>query len=144
MTQIYPLIEIHTDGGSRGNPGQAAIGVHAHTEDNTALFTLSERIGETTNNVAEYTAVIRALETLGEKELVSDKLRFVLDSELIVRQITGLYKVKQPHLKELRTKIVSLINDLKERKIIGKLTFMNVLREKNKVADGLVNEALDS
>ncbi|KKT34373.1 MAG: ribonuclease HI, partial [Candidatus Collierbacteria bacterium GW2011_GWA1_44_12] len=108
------------------------------------LFTLSETIGETTNNVAEYTAVIRALENLKEKKIVSEKLRFVLDSELIVRQITGIYKVKQPHLLELRLEIVSLINWLRENNIIDKLSFMTVPREKNQDADRLVNEALDS
>ncbi|KKT46560.1 MAG: ribonuclease HI [Candidatus Collierbacteria bacterium GW2011_GWF2_44_15] len=143
MTKKHPFIEIHTDGGSRGNPGPAGIGVFATTDDKV-LFTLSETIGETTNNVAEYTAVIRALENLKEKKIVSEKLRFVLDSELIVRQITGIYKVKQPHLLELRLEIVSLINWLRENNIIDKLSFMTVPREKNQDADRLVNEALDS
>ena len=143
MTQKYSLIEIHTDGGSRGNPGPAGIGAWA-TSDGQEIFSLSEKIGETTNNVAEYSAVLRSLETLKEKDLRSTKLRFVLDSELIVRQITGIYKVKQPHLKELRHQIVTLINGLKEGKIIEQLSFKTVPREMNKEADQLVNDALDS
>jgi len=142
MSSKYSLIEIHTDGGARGNPGLAAIGVFA-TVDGNHLFSLSEKIGHTTNNVAEYTAVIRALETIQEKQLSSEKTRFVLDSELIVRQITGTYKVKQPHLQELRHQIVTLINGLREQKILNQLVFVNVPREKNKDADKLVNDALD-
>jgi len=137
------LIEIHTDGGSRGNPGQAAIGAVA-TSDDKVIFTISEKIGETTNNVAEYTAVIRSLEILLEKRIISKKTLFILDSELIVRQITGIYKVKQPHLQILRNKIVSMIGILREDNILDKLSFMTVPREKNKEADTLVNKALDS
>lgn len=143
MSQTIELLEIHTDGGSRGNPGQAAIGVVAKDNDKE-VFTLSEKIGITTNNVAEYTAVIRALETIEMMELYSEKIRFVLDSELIVKQITGLYKVKQPHLQELRNKIISQIKKLREANQIKLLSFVNVLREKNKEADKLVNKALDS
>jgi ribonuclease HI len=142
VTKKHSLIEIHTDGGARGNPGPAAIGVQAISGDNT-LFTLSETIGETTNNVAEYSAVIRALETLRDLDITADKTRFVLDSELIVRQITGIYKVKQPHLQKLREKIVTLIQALKKSKNINELTFKTVPRALNKVADSLVNEALD-
>ena len=137
------LIEIHTDGGSRGNPGQAAIGAVA-TSDDKVIFTISEKIGETTNNVAEYTAVIRSLEILLEKRIISKKTLFILDSELIVRQITGIYKVKQPQLQILRNKIVSMIGILREDNILDKLSFMTVPREKNKEADTLVNKALDS
>lgn len=143
MTKKYSFIEIHTDGGARGNPGPAAIGVQAKAGEEL-LFTLSETIGETTNNVAEYMAVIRTLETLRDVNISAAKIRFILDSELIVRQITGLYKVKQPHLKELREKIVSLIQELRKKKIVDELTFKTVPRAKNKIADGLVNEALDS
>jgi len=143
MNTQHSLIVIHTDGGSRGNPGQAAIGAIALSDDNE-LFTISEKIGETTNNVAEYTAVIRSLETLRERRIVSKKILFILDSELIVRQITGIYKVKQPHLLTLRNKIVTLISNLREESIVEKLSFMTVPREKNKEADLLVNKALDT
>ena len=143
MSKTIDLLEINTDGGSRGNHGQAAIGVVAKDEGKE-VFTLSEKIGETTNNVAEYTAVLRALETISESNIPSEKIRFILDSELIVRQITGLYKVKQPHLKELKNKIVDLIKQLRDRGLIKLMAFSTVPREKNKEADQLVNDALDS
>ena len=137
------IFKVFTDGGSKGNPGPSSIGIVMKIGDKT-VWEHHERIGIATNNVAEYTAVIRALENLKEKKIFSEKLRFVLDSELIVRQITGIYKVKQPHLLELRLEIVSLINWLRENNIIDKLSFMTVPREKNQDADRLVNEALDS
>ncbi len=143
MSKNFELLEINTDGGSRGNPGQAAIGVVA-VSDGSEIFTLSEKIGVTTNNVAEYTAVLRALEEIELQEISSEKIRFILDSELIVKQITGLYKVKQPHLRELREQIISKIKTLRDKGQIKLMAFVNVLREKNKEADKLVNEALDS
>lgn len=142
MTNKYDLLEINTDGGSRGNPGPAGIGVYA-ASDGKKVFTLSETIGETTNNVAEYTAVIRSLEEIAEKEIYTEKLKYILDSELIVRQIIGKYKVKQPHLQVLRQRIVLLVNELKEKGQIKLMTFITVPREQNKKADKLVNEALD-
>ena len=143
MPETIELLEINTDGGSRGNPGPAAIGVMAKANAHT-IFTLSERIGETTNNVAEYTAVLRALEKIDEEGIFTDKIRFILDSELIVKQITGLYKVKQPHLQELRKTIISLIKKLRDKGQIKLMSFVNVLRDKNKEADQLVNDALDN
>lgn len=143
MSKVLELLEINTDGGSRGNPGPAAIGVFA-SSGGKKVFTLSERIGETTNNVAEYTAVLRSLEYLESAEVFADKIRFILDSELIVKQITGLYKVKQPHLQLLRQQIVELIKKLRANGQIKLLSFVNVLRDQNKVADKLVNAALDA
>ncbi len=142
MQEKYSLLEIKTDGGSRGNPGPAGIGVYA-TSNGEIVFTLSETIGETTNNVAEYTAVIRSLETLLEKKIFTEKLKYVLDSELIVRQIVGKYKVKLPHLKLLRQQVVDLVKELREKKQIELMSFITVPREQNKEADSLVNEALD-
>ena len=142
MTQKFELLEINTDGGSRGNPGPAGIGVYAASNGHK-VFTLSKAIGETTNNVAEYTAVIRSLEILIEKEIFTEKLKFILDSELIAKQITGKYKVKQPHLQLLRQQIIDLVNILREKGQIKLMTFVTVPREQNKRADRLVNEALD-
>ncbi|KKT29794.1 MAG: Ribonuclease HI [Candidatus Collierbacteria bacterium GW2011_GWC2_44_18] len=142
MSKIYDLLEINTDGGSRGNPGQAAIGVIAKAEGQV-IYTLSEKIGETTNNVAEYTAVLRALEEIESQDIFTEKIRFILDSELIVKQITGLYKVKQPHLQELRKTIIDLIKKLRDTGQIKLMSFVNVLRDKNEEADQLVNNALD-
>lgn len=143
MDKNIELLEINTDGGSRGNPGEAAIGVYASSAGQE-VFSLSEKIGQTTNNVAEYTAVIRSLETLLEKKIFTEKLKYILDSELIVRQITGKYKVKQPHLQVLRQQIVSLVNRLRDNGQIKLMSFVNVPREKNKIADKLVNQALDN
>lgn len=137
------LIEIHTDGGSRGNPGPAGIGVTANVEGEE-IFTVSKAIGETTNNVAEYTAVIEALNYIEANKINSEKIRFILDSELIVRQITGQYKVKLPHLQELKSQIVKKIEKLREKKFINQITFKHVKRHENKRADELVNLALDS
>jgi len=142
MNKTIELLEIYTDGGSRGNPGQAAIGVVAK-DNGQEVFTLSEAIGETTNNVAEYTAVIRALEKIQAEKIFTKKIRFVLDSELIVKQITGKYKVKQPHLQALRKSIIDYVGSLRDSGQINLMSFVNVLREKNKEADKLVNDALD-
>lgn len=143
MEKHFDEIQINTDGGSRGNPGPAAIGVYASV-NNEEIFTISEKIGETTNNVAEYTAVIKAVEKIVSEKIISNKIRFVLDSELIVKQITGKYKVKLPHLQELKKKVVDLVKKGREEKIINVMTFTHVLREKNKEADKLVNMALDN
>ncbi len=142
MEQIDTL-QINTDGGSRGNPGPSAVGVYA-TTNNTEVFTISEYIGLTTNNEAEYKAVIFALQYLRENSIKAQKVLFVLDSELIVKQITGLYKVKQPHLQNLKSSVLSLISELKESNKVNDVQFVHVLREKNKEADKLVNKALDS
>lgn len=143
MHESIELLQINTDGGSRGNPGPAAIGVVA-VSGKDEIFSLSETIGQTTNNVAEYTAVIRALENIEHLNLHIEKIRFVLDSELIARQITGKYKVKQPHLQELRQKIVEVVARLRKNKNINLMSFVTVRRELNKEADKLVNQALDS
>lgn len=143
MENKYDVIQVNTDGGSRGNPGPAGIGVYA-SADGKKIFTISEKIGETTNNVAEYTAVIRALENIVNNQINSNKIRFVLDSELIVKQITGKYKVKLPHLQLLKQQVVELVKNGRDKKIINQVTFTHVLREENKNADKLVNLALDN
>lgn len=143
MSNHFTEIKINTDGGSRGNPGQAAVGVMAKSDDQT-IFTVSKPIGITTNNVAEYTAVIEALNYLRDQGISAEKIQFILDSELIVKQITGLYQIKQDHLKQLRFEVVELINFLKEKGQIKNLSFLHVKRHLNKEADTLVNQALDS
>lgn len=141
--QTYDSLQINTDGGSRNNPGPAAIGVYASSEGKE-IFTISHYLGIATNNEAEYQGVIYALEYLKKNEVSSPSLTFVLDSELIVKQITGIYKVKQEHLQKLKNQVLSLIAELTLNKQIKDLKFVNVLREKNKEADKLVNLALDS
>lgn len=133
-------IIVHSDGGARGNPGPAAIGVMIEKEDGEIVEELSETIGDSTNNIAEYTAVLRGLHALialfGEKtaELEID---WRLDSELVVKQLAGEYKVKNPGLRSLFEEI----RDLRTR--FPKLSLRHVRREENKEADRLVNEALD-
>jgi ribonuclease HI len=133
-------IIVHSDGGARGNPGPAAIGVVIAKEGGEVLEELSETIGESTNNIAEYTAVLRGLHALialfGEKTTELD-IDWRLDSELVVKQLAGEYKVKNPGLRSLFEEI----RDLRAR--FPKLSLRHVRREENKEADRLVNEALD-
>lgn len=139
----FKEITINTDGGSRGNPGPSAIGVVIKSENQT-IGEISEYLGVTTNNVAEYSAVLKALEYLDQNKIKAEKIIFILDSELVVKQINGLYKVKLPHLQELNQKVKSQISMLITQNQIQKFAFVNVLREKNKEADALVNSCLDS
>ena len=135
-------IVIHTDGGARGNPGPAGVGVVIADGEGKKLAEVSEYIGETTNNVAEYEALIRGLEKA--KKLFGEKLREMeiearMDSELVVRQLQGLYKVKDVGLKEQFAKVASLrLED------VPNISFTHVRREKNAHADELVNEAIDT
>lgn len=139
----YQKIIVNTDGGSRGNPGPAAIGITAQAENQT-LFEISEYLGTQTNNVAEYTAVLHALKHLSEHQLESDSVLFILDSELIVRQINGQYRVKNPQLQILHRQVGQIIEELRLSGHVGSIIFQNVLRHENRRADQLVNQALDS
>lgn len=143
---FYPEIIINTDGGSRGNPGPAAVGVVISGKKDGAdyFFEHSETIGNQTNNTAEYKAVIIALQIFAKQEIATDILTFILDSELIVRQILGQYRVKEAHLQSLVNEVHHLVKELKEKEKIKKINFRTVLREQNKEADRLVNKALDS
>ncbi len=126
---------IYTDGGARGNPGPAAIGVVISNDAGEELKRVSQYIGETTNNQAEYKALIEALKqaaTLGGERLVCH-----LDSELVVRQLQGQYKIKEPTLQPLAQEALRLMAKF------AQVQFQHVPREKNKLADQLVNEALD-
>lgn len=133
-------IIIHTDGGSRGNPGPASCAFVAES-DGKIVFKSSRYLGKTTNNVAEYGGVILALEWVAEQLPVGNcqfPIVFYLDSELIVRQINGIYKVKDNNLKNLYNDVLK-----KLKKIGNNITFKNIPREQNKIADLLVNESLD-
>lgn len=129
---------IHTDGGARGNPGPAAIGVYATDEHNKKLFEISKEIGEATNNVAEYTAVVEALTKIKEVAAPQDTIEMYLDSVLVVNQLNGLFKVKDARLRELLTKVRML-----EQETGKVIRYVAVPREKNREADFLVNKALD-
>lgn len=126
---------IFTDGGARGNPGPAGIGATLKNEAGELRGEVSEYIGETTNNQAEYKAVIAAIEKA--KELGATELDFYLDSQLVVEQLNGNYKVKNVDLAPLFVKIHN------QRLNFKKTTFTHVRRENNKEADALVNLALD-
>lgn len=127
---------VNVDGGSRGNPGQAAIAAVATDENGDVLGERNERIGEATNNVAEYRAMLLGIELA--RELGAGEVELVGDSELIVRQIEGKYKVKQDHLRPLHTKVTDELRGL------PKWSIRAVKREQNTRADELVNEALDA
>lgn len=128
-------VVIHSDGGARGNPGPAAIGVVIE-QNGIIIATISEQIGETTNNQAEYRAVLAGLEKA--KELGATEVECILDSELVVKQLQGEYKVKNKELAPLFVKVYNLSLQFK------KTVFRHVLRAENKMADKLVNEALDN
>lgn len=130
------LLVINTDGGARGNPGPAGIGLVIKSESNELLYSFGGYIGEATNNVAEYSALIKALEE--SVNLGGTDLRIQMDSELIVKQMQGVYKIKQPALQELATKVLGLLKKFQS------YTFVHVRREFNKEADALVNQALDA
>jgi ribonuclease HI len=129
-------VVVHVDGGARGNPGPAAVGAVATDESGGALLERNAYIGETTNNVAEYKAVLLALEMA--RDLGADEVEVVNDSELIARQIGGEYKVKQAHLKPLHQEV------MEELRGFSRWAVRNVRREHNERADELVNEALDA
>lgn len=130
----YPKLQIFTDGGARGNPGPAGIGVVIWS-GNELVGRHKKYIGEATNNQAEYRAVILALEEAGK--LGAAELEFFLDSELVVKQINREYKVKDKDLASLFVQVWNLSLGFK------KVIFKHVPREKNKEADKLVNEAID-
>ena len=125
---------INTDGGARNNPGPAGIGVVFTTSSGEVIYEHGEYIGTATNNIAEYTALVRALEKA--QEFTADEIECRLDSELVVKQLNGQYKVKDPGMKELYSKVQDLI-------IFKSIKFVHVRREANKEADQLYNDALD-
>jgi ribonuclease HI len=126
---------LFTDGGSRGNPGPAAYGYVLEAEDGTVLAAHGEAIGVATNNVAEYRALLAGLERAAETGI--DELAVVSDSELLVKQMRGEYKVKNAALRELWEEAQRTARRL------GTVTYEAVRREENELADRLVNEALD-
>jgi len=129
-------IEIYTDGASRGNPGDASIGVIIYDLDGQTLKKDSEAIGIATNNVAEYKAVIRGLELA--VELKATGVKVYADSQLLVRQISGEYRVKNEGLKPLYNKVKELAGSFEN------FAVFHIPREQNKEADKLANMALDN
>jgi ribonuclease HI len=131
-----PRLVVHVDGGARGNPGPAAIGIVVSDTGGDVLDEVAEPIGVATNNVAEYRALLRGLEraaALGAREI-----EIVNDSELVARQLTGAYKVKHPSMKPLYEQAISALRGFDRWQI------RSVPRAENARADALVNAALDA
>ena len=126
---------LYADGGSRGNPGPAAWGFVILGADGGELARNAGKLGRATNNVAEYSAVIAGLERAVALGL--EQLQLRLDSQLVVRQLTGQYKAKHPKMAELRDRALRLARR------IYKVRYTHIPREQNKLADGLVNAVLD-
>jgi ribonuclease HI len=133
---VAKRVVVNVDGGSRGNPGPAAVAAVATEPDGEVLAERSERIGEATNNVAEYRALLLGIELA--RELGADEVELVGDSQLIVRQVQGEYKVKQEHLRPLRDEVMRALDGF------GSWSIRHVKRGENERADELLNEALDS
>jgi ribonuclease HI len=128
--------KLSTDGGARGNPGPAAFAYVLEDEDGSLLESHGEAIGHATNNVAEYRGLIAGLEAALRHGV--DELDVISDSELVVKQMRGEYKVKNEALRELSTQAARLARRL------GEVRYTAVRREHNELADRLVNEALDA
>ena len=128
------MIEIYCDGASKGNPGPASIGVSI-LKEKREIATLSEKIGNTTNNVAEWTSLLKALEYLKSSSSNED-ISIYMDSELVVKQFLGEYKTKHPSLIPLKDKVFDL------KKYFKSIQIQHVRRELNKRADELANDAL--
>jgi ribonuclease HI len=129
-------LTVNVDGGARGNPGPAAIGVVVRNEDGAIVEAVGETIGRATNNVAEYRALLRGLELASAHG--ADEVHLIGDSQLIVRQVEGRYKVKHADMKELHAKAKEMLAGFERWSI------EDVRRAQNADADRLVNEALDS
>ena len=127
---------LSTDGGARGNPGRAAYGYVLEAEDGTVLAQHGEAIGVATNNVAEYRGLVAGLEKAAEMGV--SELEVISDSELMVKQMRGEYRVKNEALRDLSARASRLARE------IGSVSYKAVRREQNKLADQLVNEALDA
>jgi ribonuclease HI len=128
-------VVVHVDGGARGNPGPAGIGVVASSPEGSVLRELGERIGPATNNVAEYRALLRGIEVA--RELGASEVEFVNDSELVAKQLTGVYRVKHPAMTPLHAEAMAALRGFDSWRI------RSVPRAQNAHADALVNQALD-
>lgn len=140
--QDLRVIKIFTDGGSRGNPGPSALGVHIENEAGETVKDIGKTLGINTNNFAEYSAIVEALswviDNRGEMPKL-EKIEFYMDSNLAVMQITGMYKMKSPTLKSLLIEVKQ-----KEAEINLPISYKHVPREQNTKADRMVNLALDN
>ena len=126
---------VRCDGGARGNPGPAGIGVSIETPRGRVLAEIAEPLGIATNNVAEYTAVLRGLERAAE--LGAKDVAVISDSKLLIEQLNGNYRVKKPTLQRLHEQVRGVA------KAFRRVTYEHVRREENRRADALVNQAID-
>ena len=126
---------IYTDGGARGNPGPAGLGIVFYNEKKERIKEISKFIGKATNNEAEYNSLILALKEA--KKFETKIIEFYLDSELVVNQLNGKYRVKKENLKFLYKQAMNLINRYDQ------IHFYHISRDKNELADKLVNRAID-
>ena len=136
------FINVYTDGGARGNPGEAAVGIYITDQKKNKITEFGKKIGVATNNVAEYKAVLEALTWINEnRERLGEfaKINFFLDSKLVCFQIRGFFKVKDAKLRDLL-----FIVRQKEQEIKTPIFYEYIPREENKKADLLVNQALDN
>jgi ribonuclease HI len=131
----FEELHVYVDGAARGNPGPAAIGVVVLTRQDKTVAAFGEAIGETTNNYAEYTALVHALRLLSVFEV--DRLRIYTDSELMAKQIKGEYRVKEKTLLSPNAQVMSMLHRYKDWDIA------HIPREKNAEADSLANRALN-
>lgn len=132
------IVKVYTDGASRGNPGSAAAGIVIKDETGNEIKTFGKYIGECTNNVAEYTALIESVKLLKELNEPFEEISFFCDSELMVKQIKGEYKIRHKDLIKLSLEFWKEIKSLNK-----KFSITYIPREENKTADKLANEALD-
>lgn len=135
------IIKVFTDGGSRGNPGPSALGVFITDSEGEEIHGFGRTLGITTNNVAEYTAVLDALQWLIEHKTQCGEnlfVQFSMDSRLAVMQLTGKFRIKNENLSQLIKAIKS-----KEAELACEITYTHIPRELNKMADRYVNMALD-
>ena len=134
-------LKVFTDGGSKGNPGPAAIGIVFYDESDHVLWAHREDIGVETNNTAEYRAVMKAYELIIstlKPQYPIERVEWYADSLLVVQQLKGVYKIKQFHIQEY-------VNQIRvyEKTLGLPVSYSHVMREKNKLADALVNDAVD-
>jgi ribonuclease HI len=129
-------VVVHVDGGSRGNPGPAAGAAVISSPDGVLLAQASELLGVTTNNVAEYRGLLLGLERA--RELGATEVELVNDSELVAKQLTGVYKVKHPDMRPLHAKALAAL------RAFERWSIRSVPRTQNEAADALVNAALDA
>lgn len=132
------IIKVYTDGTSRGNPGKAGIGIVIKDGSDNIITTHKEYLGRESNNSSEYKALIKSIDIIKNIKQDFNTIHFFSDSELIVKQITGKYKVKKPKLIKLSLNFWKSINNLKK-----KFKILHIDRDKNKFADKLANEAID-